>query len=178
MKTIFTHWKKRLMAKSIRLMVSLFAVAILAVASGCDTVDNKRLPAVPVQIVLSDPGGWITYGVSGAMQSRRFIRALKVPADFPYTSTTFTGYGGVLLVSDVFGNPKAYDLACPVEGKADVRVEIDKEASVAKCPKCKSTYDVFANEGSPLSGDAARLGYGLTRYNVYHNPGVSYVIAR
>lgn len=64
-------------------------------------MDNKRLPAVPVQIVFSDPGGWITYGVSGAMQSRRFIRALKIPADFPYTSTTFTGYGGVLLVSDV-----------------------------------------------------------------------------
>ena len=171
MSTKFTHWIKRL-------VMPLCAVCMLAMASGCDAVDNKRLPAVPVQIVFSDPGGWITYGVSGAMKSRRFIRALKIPADFPYTSTTFTGYGGVLLVSDVFGNPLAYDLACPVEGSADVRVEIDTEASVAKCPKCKSTYDVFANEGSPLSGDAARLGYGLTRYNVYHNPGVSYVIAR
>lgn len=171
MSTMFTH-------RIMRLMMPLCVAAISAMMSGCDTVDNKRLPAVPVQIVFSDPGGWITYGVSGAMQSRRFIRTLKVPADFPYTSTTFTGYGGVLLVSDVFGNPQAYDLACPVEGKADVRVEIDKETSVAKCPKCKSSYDVFANEGSPLSGDAARLGYGLTRYNVYHNPGVSYVIAR
>lgn len=154
------------------------AAAVLAVAAGCDTVDNKRLPEVPVQIVLSDPGGWITYGVSGAMQSRRFVRALKIPADFPYTTTTFTGYGGILLVSDVFGNPLAYDLACPVECNADVRVEIDKDAMVAKCPKCKSTYDVFSNQGAPLSGEASRLGYGLTQYNVYHNPGVSYVIAR
>lgn len=169
---------KRFTYGLMRLMMPLCVVAVSAMTSGCDTVDNKRLPAVPVQIVLSDPGGWITYGVSGAMQSRRFIRALKIPADFPYTSTTFTGYGGVLLVSDVFGNPQAYDLACPVEGKGDVRVEIDKETSVAKCPKCKSTYDVFANEGSPLSGEAVRLGYGLTQYNVYHNPGVSYVIAR
>lgn len=168
----------RISAKIRKYAVASAVIGIAMLTAGCDTVDNKRLPAVPVQIVLSDPGGWITYGVSGAMQSRRFVRALKLPADFPYTSSTFTGYGGVLLVSDVFGTAQAYDMACPVECKSDVRIEVDHDAQVARCPKCKSTYDIFSNQGSPLSGEAARLGYGLTQYNVYHNPGVNYVIAR
>ena len=42
------------------------------------------------------------------------------------------------LVCDVMGVPKAYDAACPVEVKRDVRVFINDEHE-AECPVCHST---------------------------------------
>ena len=109
---------------------------------------------------------WNVYGVSGALDWRRFVRSERIPGDFPYTAMTYTGYGGVLLVCDVLGNPLAYDLSCPVECSQNVRVEISTSDNVAVCPKCGSKYNVFSLYGHPVSGPAADRGYGLTRYKV------------
>lgn len=139
----------------------------------CKRVDDDRIPPVGVNIVFTTEGVWNTYGVSAAHEYRRFIRTatMKVPADFPYTVSSATGYGGVLLVGDVFGNPVAYDLACPVEVKPDIRVEVDIDAADAYCKICGSTYDIFMGNGNPTSGPAADKGYGLTRYKVYQGNG-------
>ena len=108
-----------------------WGVLILAAATllgGCNKVDNRRIPFASVRIALDNDGLWSTYGVSGFGDYRRFIKSERVPANFTYTALTYTGYGGVLLVSgkqatgDGYGYPLAYDLACPVEARQTVRL--------------------------------------------------------
>ncbi len=143
-----------------------FIMLMAGVLASCHHIDDERIPAVPVYVPFSSVGVWDLYGVSGAGDSRRFIMADREPANYPYTALTATGYGGVLLVSDIHSQPVAYDLACPVECKPTTRVRFDAETMVAECPVCHSTYDVVTNYGYPLSGPAAAHGYGLQVYAV------------
>ncbi|MDE6265253.1 MAG: hypothetical protein K2M11_08945 [Paramuribaculum sp.] len=133
--------------------------------SACDSVDDERIPSMPVRIDFPTVGDWQRYGVAAALDSRSFIKADRVPQGFPYTEMSATGFGGILLVCSFDNNPLAYDLSCPVEVKPSVRVSVDKENNVARCSVCGSTYDVFRT-GAPLSGPAADKGYALTRYRV------------
>lgn len=151
----------------------------------CDSLDDNRIPAMNVQIVLNNPGLWNTYGVSGYGQYNEFIRQTRQPANFFFTETTYTGFGGVLLVMgmDPFSAgdvvPLAYDLACPVECKEYIRVVYDTDRLDARCPICGSRYDVLMSGGAPTAGPAltGSVKYGLQRYTV--NPsGGGYVIAR
>lgn len=143
----------------------VLAAIVALIAASCHTIDDDRIPVTPVNIVFNTVADWNIYGVTGAMDYRLFIRDQRKPANFPYTAMTYTGFGGVLLVSDVMGNPQAYDLSCPVEARKDVRVEIDDEM-LAHCPKCGSTYNVFSLQGHPVGGKAAEMGYGLRHYHV------------
>lgn len=151
-------------------IIFMFAVAVMiimaAIAPSCRELEDNRIPVSPVSIIFPTSVEWTIYGVPAAMSYKRFIRQNRVPNNFPWLATTQTGYGGVLLVGDVMGNPKAYDLSCPVECKPDIRISIDTSTQTAKCSKCGSEYDVFTLEGHPLSGPAAKNGYGLKRYRV------------
>ncbi|MCM1368906.1 MAG: hypothetical protein NC204_00865 [Candidatus Amulumruptor caecigallinarius] len=154
-----------------KIFMAAFA-AMTLLLNGCNTIDDDRIPSMPVNINLTAIDMWNTYGVSGYGNYRIFVKELRQPANFPYVQTTATGYGGVLLVSGVdpftleAAVPLAYDLSCPVEVKPDIRikVEIDKYVPVAVCPKCGSTYDVVERGGSPLSGPALGENLGLRRY--------------
>ena len=152
------------------------SAAVGSLSSSCDRIDDDLIPDVPVQIVFTDVGMWHTYGISGALDYRMFIRQTKQPAGFFYTATTYTGYGGVLLVGDVYGNPKAYDLSCPVAHSPDIRVAVDRQTNQAVCPVCYSHFDIFENSGYPVDGPAATKRYGLTRYNVYPGTGTTYMV--
>ncbi len=146
------------------------AVVLAGIAAiSCQTVDDNRIPPAPVHISFATVGDWNIYGVAGALSARRFIKADRIPANFPYADVSATGFGGVLLVSDFDGGYRAYDLSCPVEAKRDVRIFVDEELSVGECPVCHSTYDVF-RFGNPLTGPAAEHGYALSRYRVTVNP--------
>ncbi len=79
---------------ALRLLAALLVGLLL---SACEHIDDKRIPIAQVNIVFWTQADWIVHGVSGAGQHKRFIRAEKVPSNFPYTATTHTGYGGVLL---------------------------------------------------------------------------------
>lgn len=151
-------------------------LTILPVFAGCDSVNDDRVPVRPVQIAFGTVAEWNIYGVGGALDYRRFIRDERIPANYPYTANTFTGFGGVLLTCDVLGNPKAFDLSCPVECKQTVRVEVNTDEYVAECPVCHSTYDVFSLPGTPLSGPAADKGYALRRYRVGPSQGGAYML--
>ncbi len=144
----------------------LAAIAILLAFEGCDRLDDQRIPPAPVNIPFATVGDWNVSGIGGALDHRRFIKEQLIPSGYHYTAISATGFGGVLLVGDVNGQPAAYDLACPVECKRDVRVAINTEEMVAECPVCHSTYDVFSLGGYPLRGPAAEDGYGLRRYSV------------
>ena len=138
----------------------------------CSHIDNDRLPPAAVRIDFAGVGDWNRYGVGGALEWRRFIKPSE-PQGFPWTALTYTGFGGVLLVCDVNNQPMAYDLACPYECKNDIRINVVD--TYGECPQCHSTYDIFMNLGSPMSGPAAERGYGLTRYSVHPGAGGSYM---
>lgn len=141
-------------------------LAVMIALVGCHHLDTNRIPPAPVRLTFYSVAEWNVYGVAGALNHKRYIKENRVPADYPYTALTQTGFGGVLIVGDVLGAPRAYDLACPVECRADVRIVVDDEALNAYCPKCKSVYSIFTNYGQPLSGPAAEMGYGLQQYYV------------
>lgn len=175
----------RAIKRTIIFAAGIVFAAIGVFTSGCDSVDSERIPAYRVQIALNSPGLWDTYGVGGYGMHREFIRETRTPSDFHYTETTYTGFGGVLLIMgmDPFGQgdvmPLAYDLACPVECKSDIRVAVDDSSLEAICPVCRSHYDVTMSGGAPISGPAAtgNVKYGLQRYNAYPSNG-GYVIGR
>lgn len=162
----------------------LLAAALVASLSACTTVDDDRIPNMPVQLNLSTPDLWTTYGVSGYGQYRMFIRALGEPRNFPYGVNTATGYGGVLLISGFnpytleASVPLAYDLSCPVECKPDIRVQMHADGllPVAICPDCGSHYDVCERGGAPTEGPALTRKLGLKWYDVYATTFGGYMI--
>lgn len=155
---------------ALRMGIAAAMTCLMMLCAGCHTVDDDRIPSVPVNINLGDPGLWNTYGVAGYGQYRYFIRELQQPSNFSFTDRTYTGFGGVLLIGgmDPFTTetnvPLAYDLACPVERRRDVRVRIDPDSFEAVCPDCGSVYDVTMAGGSPVSGRAASEKVAMTRY--------------
>lgn len=148
---------------------NILIIAAAAIAlTGCDHVDFDRVPPANVRLAFDSQAEWTKYGTPGALDHKRFILDgnTRIPADFPWTALTYTGFGGILLVADISGAPYAYDLACPVELQRDVRVEIDPNDNEAYCSKCGSRYSVYTNYGSPISGRARELKRGLRRFNV------------
>lgn len=137
-----------------------------------------------VNIDLSNAGLWNAYGVFGYGMFNYFIftTTQRLPAGFPYSYGSATGYGGVLLIGgqtlsgDV--GPLAYDLSCPVERLPDVRVFIDMNSLEAVCPDCGSRYDVVEANGAPTDGPAFSMHYALTPYQVYFTTGGGCIISR
>lgn len=164
----------------------MLAAIVGFISTGCNKVDDDRIPAFPVNINLSDPGLWNTYGVAGFGLYRYFVPRFGWPAGFNYTVNTATGFGGVLLIMgmDPFTTntnvPLAYDLACPVECNPEVIVSVDNATFEAICPKCGSHYDVTMQGGAPVSGPAAegKHKYGLCRYQCLPAITGGYMITR
>ncbi|MCP9610848.1 hypothetical protein [Coprobacter tertius] len=158
---------------------NLFRYIILfcLIFSSCDKNDYNRIPTTPVHISI-DAARWNIYGVHAFPDHRNFIKSQQVPTGFQYSVSSSTGFGGVLLLSNYEGQPLAFDLSCPVESRANVRIEVDVDKLYAKCPVCGSTYEIFNGSGSPLSGEARKRKYFLRKYVVYGSPtSGSYVIS-
>lgn len=141
-------------------------IGLVLLAASCDSVDDNRLPAMPVRLTFRTQAEWITYGINSACQAKSFVKQLRLPSNFPYTALDETGYGGLLLVGDINGDYAAMDLSCPVESRPDIRVKVPDGKLYAECPMCGSTYEIYTNVGMPRSGMAAEQGYALTRYHV------------
>lgn len=165
-------------------MLSL--MAMLSAASSCQQVDDDRIPSLPVYINLAGAGMWNSYGVSGVGIYRNFInwQGEMSPSGFPFTSNTYVGFGGVLLIGgiDPFtaepNVPLAYDLSCPVERSQTIRVGIDSGNLEAVCPVCGSHYDVITAGGAPVGGPAltGKYKYGLRRYVCQPESGGGYIV--
>ena len=157
------------MKKSLRIIFgALSLLSLSATATSCHSIDDERLPPVNVNITFNTIGDWQLYGVAGAGDYREFIRSQRLPAGYAYKVSEYTGFGGLLLTCDPDGEYLVYDLACPVEANANVRIEIDSDnplAGVARCPKCGSTYNLYGY-GAPMAGEALKLNYGLQKYHI------------
>lgn len=167
--------------------ISLCALLSAISLTGCgNEVNNDRIPAYPVEINLSNAGLWTTYGIGGIGMYRYFIKGQE-PSNFQWLATTYTGYGGVLLVgvdpAAYFQNeawpylPQAYDMACPVECQEDVRVYVDDNSFEAVCPECGSRYTLYSG-GGPVSGPALGYKYGLQLYKCVGSPTTGFRIYR
>lgn len=152
------------------------AVGQAVTLSGCDDMDDSRIPPYEVSVTFSTIGDWHQWGVHGGGETRDFINYgnVREPANYPFKGLDRTGFGGVMLVCDPNGELCAYDLACPVEVRRDVRVHIDPSAELAGtavCNECGSTYNIYGY-GMPMSGEAREKmgkgdnGYKLRRYRV------------
>lgn len=158
------------------LVLSLIA---LIITPGCDSVDDERIPSVPVHLSFATVADWVQWGVAEESAGHRsYIYApgskTNIPEGYPYKAVDATGYGGLLLVTDALGNPVAYDLACPYEAKPDVRIRVEDDEIIARCPKCGSTFDIITNYGNPRSGPAAERAYALKRYAVVSGGSLEY----
>lgn len=168
-----------------RIAGSLIAVIMLLSAGGCRSINDSRIPAMPVNINLSDRGMWTAYGVSGFGDFDYFVfrsGSAREPSGFPYVDTSATGFGGVLLIEGIdpfsgeSGSPMAYDLSCPVEKSPTIRVRIDGQNYEAVCPVCDSHYNVTTGAGAPTAGEALTLHYGLKRYYCHPTSSGGYII--
>lgn len=155
------------MPKALLTTVAAAALLVIAVLVGaCQSLDDDRIPPCPVNLAFTTQANWNIYGVTGAMDYKKFIRDQRIPSNFPYAANSYTGFAGILLVANTLGEPMAYDLACPVERMSSVRIDVDPKSFLAECPQCHSKYDVFSLPGHPVSGPAADKGYGLKVYHV------------
>ncbi|MBP5172064.1 MAG: hypothetical protein ILP04_08465 [Bacteroidales bacterium] len=62
------------------------------------------------------------------------------------------GFGGVMLVCALDGNYHAFDLSCPVEAAATVRVGQPDDMLRVQCPSCGEIYDCGFGLGIPGRG--------------------------
>lgn len=153
----------------------------LVVAGGCDKVNNKEVPSYMVNIDLGTYATWNVYGVTGVGDYRIFDRGKRLPANFPFTVNTYTGYGGVLLMMGLDSGsgsyvPLAYDAACPVENSPTVSISIDATNFDAVCPQCHSRYNVLTGMGGPKGGVALTSRYGLRTYKAHSSGNGGYII--
>lgn len=91
----------------------LVAAAAMGVLPSCDNVNDERIPYAPVYITFATEAEWRLYGTPAASDVRRFIKSDKLPARFPYTAMSETGFGGVMLVCDAMGENRLLTLHVP-----------------------------------------------------------------
>ena len=146
-----------------KLQTILLLLLAIIVAS-CDAGDRDRIPTAAVRVEFASQAMWNQYGVSGSFIHRQFILSQKIPAGFPYTLSSATGYAGLMLITNEHAVPFVYDLCCPVEINSNIRIEFDEENLCLHCPKCGSTYDI--STGGPMSGPAKDGRYFLQVYHI------------
>ena len=120
----------------------------------CDESITSTIPNAPVSLNLDLAGR--DNSLNGSLSYKEYTT--------PRDATDRLGYGGLLVING-FGenlvNLFAYDLACPNEAQANIRVKPDATGLTATCPKCGAVYQI-ANGGAPESGSK----YWLRRYSV------------
>lgn len=87
----------------------------------------------------------------------------RISEDFLY------GLGGLIVGNNIYGEPMAYDLACPNCDRASRRLSID-DTGMAKCGHCGLVYDLnnygaISTASSSAGGDLR----GLYRYRISYN---------
>lgn len=120
----------------------------------CTQTEHSYFPSYPVYLELD-----LTFEdkeLNGVMAYKEYILGKTSGLG----ATERTGLGGVLVYHSGDGY-FAYDLSCPNETQASVRVEMDENGIYAVCPKCGSTYNVFEGYGRLEKGPATR---GLKQY--------------
>ena len=156
------------------------ALALLMPLAGCDTLDDDRVVGT-CRIDLSMMGTWSIYGVNAVGEYKYFVKEKRIPSNFAYTATTYTGNGGVLLIGTTGTGtggivPAAYEMACPYCRKHSTLITMDASNLEAYCPECSSRFNVLLGSGLPISGPAYSKHYSLHRYRCTPSANGGYLI--
>ncbi len=149
---IKTHLNKRI--------IGLLFAPLLGIA--CEGPYISPIPPYPVSMRLNLTASYPTFKNS-VNEYLIFTQAI--------VATDRIGFGGLLVctgvMTDDYGNSiyYAYDLACPHEADALIRVEplTDRLGEVI-CPHCETVYNAGFGFGEPLSGPSK---HPLKRYKTY-----------
>ena len=137
------------------ILLLLFPILQLA----CEGPYISPIPDYPVSVSLNLTANYPTFKNS----VNQYLSFTK-----PVTVTDRIGFGGLLVCTGVmmddYGNSYyyAYDLACPHEADATIRVEpLSDRLGEVKCPECGTVYNAGYGFGEPLSGPSK---HPLKRY--------------
>lgn len=133
----------------------IFLIVSIVLIS-CENKYQSSIPDVPVEISLNMLSYNPTFG-SVLNDTIIFVRPRAYP---PFA----IGYGGVLIIVGYDENLStryfSYDLSCPYESDANIRVYPNEEG-YAVCPKCGSQYYLTDGWGRVSKGPSK---YPLKRY--------------
>lgn len=130
--------------------------------AACDDTYISSIPDYPVYLELN----LVTTYPIFRNSSNKYITFLK-----PVTAIERIGYGGILVYTGFDGTYYAFDMSCPYEHQATVRVYPNDIGQVV-CEKCGSVYDIGYGIGNPSSGKAKEV---LKRYKATYSGDVLYI---
>ena len=107
-----------------------------------DDIYRSSIPDVPVHLELNLVSQYPLF----ANSINEYILFTE-----PLYATDRIGFGGIIVYTTLEGKYAAFDLACPVEVKRDVRVEPDGSGFL-NCPSCGEQYDIMFGLGYPTKG--------------------------
>ena len=121
--------------------ISLLCCFLLFFVASCENAENP-IPVWPV---------YLTLDLTFQDKELKAIPSYKVFTfkDANLAQGESAGFGGVLVVHDMFDTYKAFDLACPYEARQNVTVQVDNEVLYAVCPVCGTQYDIGTGNGAP-----------------------------
>ncbi|MFA6999361.1 MAG: hypothetical protein WC198_09400 [Victivallaceae bacterium] len=143
----------------IRLLFFTGSFLFFGIISGCEDNYISSIPNYPVSLELNLTASYPTFKDN----PYQFLVFEKPRYDYEYL-----GYGGILVVCG-FGSDRpyeyyAYDLACPHEADAKIKVTPNSNGQ-AVCNTCGSVYDIVNGFGIPIDDSPAREP--LKRYKTY-----------
>ena len=140
-------------------MKRIIYITLIIVLASCENNYYSSIPSYPVNLELNILGEYPHFVPDNIMQSLTFTT--------PRLMTDRLGYGGILVLTGLDAQYHAFDLACPVECRRDIRVEID--GMFAVCPQCGEKYEVFYGIGNATQGISKEP---LRRYNCIVSNGI------
>lgn len=117
----------------------------------CNDTYVSSIPDFPVWLQLNLTSTYPTFRNS----YNKFLTFEK-----PIIETDRVGYGGILVYTGFDGQYYAFDMSCPYEHKAKIKVH-PNDIGQAICDSCKSVYDIGYGIGNPSSGKSKEV---LRRY--------------
>lgn len=137
-------------------------IVFLCIGYSCDTQYFNTIPDARVYLTLhldTDAYDMKLLSQNSCQIYDKSAKTIRV-----YTEVERTGYGGILVFHgqvNAVDTYFAYDLACPNEANPSVKVAVENTL-FARCPKCKTKYEIWAGVGNPVEGPSK---YPLKRYN-------------
>jgi nitrite reductase/ring-hydroxylating ferredoxin subunit len=147
----------------------LLILIILGLANSCDKTVFNPIPNSTVLLYLHLDTDAYDMRLKAVNSAQTYDKSVLNPSR-AFNSIERTGYGGILVFhgqengADAFF---AYDMACPNEASPSVKVAVENTL-FARCPKCKTKYEIWAGVGNPVEGPSK---YSLKRYTNVSNNG-------
>lgn len=158
-----------------------FTIILTVLLASCGEEENPQtIPYAPCNFVINTRGfqeylnSPFTIGAfvkdKASFESKLTNASVVKVYDFPNWASEKHGFGGVMVINNN-GSLVAYDLCCPNEDNASIRVLPNNDFK-AKCPKCKSEFALLSG-GAPVSGPVREK---LQQYRVNNNGNGEYRI--